>query len=111
MAVNKKKKKKVKKFLTEEETNRRDRPIDNPEELENQSMKQKKIAFAQSPHIEAVIQLLREASTRNPLVADTAHATVVNAVTLDAQSNLIIKFIESIDSIKQGNLHNTETNG
>lgn len=107
----KKKKKVKKKYATEEESNRRERPVDDPEALENQTMKQKKIAFATSPHIEAVIQILRESSAHNPLVGETAHETVVNAVTLDAQSTLIMKFIEQIDSIKQGNLHNVNTNG
>lgn len=103
----KKKKKAKKKYASEDESNRRERPIDDPETLQNQTIKQKKIAFAQSPHLEAVLQMLKEASTHNPLVADTAHATVVNAVTLDAQSNLIIEFIRQVDDIKGGGLHNT----
>lgn len=102
----KKKKKVAKKFLTEEESNRRERPPETPEELENQSMKQKKIAFAQSPHLEAVIQLLRESSAHNPLVGDTAHETVVNAVTLDAQSSLVMEFVRQVEEIKKGSLHN-----
>ncbi len=100
-----KKKAKKKKFITEDESNRRERPEETPEESENNTMKQKKIAFAQSPHMEAVLQILRESSSRNPLVADTAHETVVNAVTLDAQSNLVIAFIKQVDEIKQGGLH------
>jgi hypothetical protein len=70
-----------------------------------QSMKQKKIAFAQSDHIEAVVALLRESCRQEKLVGDTEYETVVNAVTLDAQSDLIIKFINQIDFIKQGGLH------
>lgn len=70
-----------------------------------QSIKQKKIAFAQSEHIEAVIVLLREACRQEKLVGDTEYETVVNAVTLDAQSDLIIKFINQIDFIKSGGLH------
>lgn len=103
----KKKKKVVKKFATEDEGNRRERPVDEPETLDNQTIKQKKIAFATSGHLEAVLQMLREASTHNPLVGETAHETVVNAVTLDAQSNLILEFIKQVDDIKQGGLHNT----
>lgn len=107
----KKKKAAKKKFFTEQESNRRERPVDDPEALQNQSMKQKKIAFAQSAHLEAVLQMLKDSSDHNPLVADTAHATVVNAVTLDSQSNLIIRFIGMVDDIKQGKIHNTEYNG
>lgn len=72
------------------------------------SLKQKKIAFAQSSHIEAVIALLREACRQQKLVGDSEYSTVVNAVTLDAQSELIIKFINQIDFIKGGGLHNAQ---
>ncbi len=71
----------------------------------NVSMKQKKIAFVQSEHIEAVITILRESAKSTQLVGDTEFATVVNAVTLDAQSNLIMEFINQIDKIKKGGLH------
>lgn len=100
------KKKAKKKFAIEDEGNRRERPAEQEEILESQSMKQKKIAFAQSPHLEAVIQLLRESSAHNPLVGDTSHETVVNAVTLDAQSSLVMEFIKQVEDIKTGSLHN-----
>jgi len=72
---------------------------------ENVTIKQKKIAFAQSEHVEVVLAILRECSTQGPLVGETEFETVVNAVTLDAQSNLMMKFINSIDFIKKGGLH------
>lgn len=75
---------------------------------EDQSVKQKKIAFAQaSEMVEAAIIILKESTTQQALVGDTEFETVVNAVTLDAQSSLIIKFLEAIDSIKNGSLHKT----
>lgn len=70
-----------------------------------QSLKQKKIAFAQSEHIEAVIAILRGAAKQVKLVGDTEFETLVNAVTLDAQSDLIMEFINQIDFIKSGGLH------
>lgn len=98
--------KKSKKNIKEDPVSEtRERPIETEEVLENQSLDQKKISFAQSQHIEAVIQLLKESTTKNPLVGETSHATVVNAVTLDAQSDLINNFIHAIDSIKKGSLH------
>lgn len=72
---------------------------------ENQTINQKKIAFAQSAHIEAVITLLKECGGVQKLVGDSEYQTVVNAVTLDAQQEMITKFIGMVDSIKRGSLH------
>jgi len=72
--------------------------------LDEQSMIQKKIAFAQSEHVSIVIALLKECSRQQKLIGDTEYATVVNAVTMDAQGDMIIKFINSIDFIRQGGL-------
>ena len=72
--------------------------------MEEQSHIQKKIAFAQSEHIETAISLLKECSRQTKLVGETEYATVVNAVTMDAQGDMIIKFINSIDFIKKGGL-------
>jgi len=71
---------------------------------EGQSIDQRKIAFAQGADIANVIQILREGADQRPLVGDTEYETVVNAVRLDAQSDLINKFINNIDSIKKGGL-------
>jgi len=72
---------------------------------DNQTIKQQKIAFAQSEHTEAAIQLLRETIAPKPLVGDNEYSTIVNAVTLDAQSEMINKFIQAIVAIKNGSLH------
>ncbi len=73
--------------------------------LQEQSLKQKKIAFAQSEHVEAVIALMRECGGVPKLLGDTEFETIVNAATLDAQQNMITKFINTIDFIKQGGLN------
>lgn len=70
-------------------------------------MTQKKIAFAQSDHVQAVIVLLQECGGVENLVGDTEYATVVNAVTLDANKEMLKRFIENVDRIKKGGLHNT----
>jgi len=75
---------------------------------DEQSNIQKKIAFAQSDHIAIVISLLRECAQQQKLVGETEYATVVNAVTMDAQSDMIIKFISSIDFIRKGGLINKQ---
>lgn len=64
---------------------------------------QKKIAFANSEHVAVVIQLLQECGGTQKLVGDTEYETVVNAVTLDAQQDMIKKFINSLDAIKKQN--------
>ena len=70
---------------------------------EDQSTLQKKIAFAQSDHIEIVIKILQECSGTPTLVGENEFSTIVNAVTLDAQSDMIKKFINALDAIKQQN--------
>ncbi len=73
----------------------------------NITQNQKKIAFAQSEHVQIVIQLLQECGGVPSLVGDTEFSTVVNAVTLDAQQNLVRNFISTIDEIKKGSLTKT----
>lgn len=74
-------------------------------EPNEQSIIQKKIAFATSEHIEAVILLLKECSGVSKLLGDSEYQTVVNAATLDAQQNLVRDFINAVDRIKRGGLH------
>lgn len=81
------------------------------DEKQNVTARQKKIALAQSEHVEAVVAILQESVVRQKLVGDSEYATVVNAVTLDAQSQLIMDFVQAIDRIKQGGLLTTESNG
>lgn len=69
---------------------------------DSQSITQQKIAFAQSEHVAIVVSILKECSRQQKLVGETEYATVVNAVTMDAQGDMIIKFINSIDFIKKG---------
>lgn len=74
----------------------------------NQTTNQKKIAFAQSEHVQIVIQLLQECGGIQSLVGENEFTTIVNAVTLDAQQDMIKKFINNIDSIKRGGLVNKQ---
>ncbi len=73
--------------------------------IQEQSLKQKKILFAQSEHVEAVVAILRESAGVAKLVGDTEFETVVNAATLDAQANMVNKFLNQIDFIKKGGLN------
>ncbi len=74
---------------------------------ENVSMNQKKIAFAQSAHIEAVLAILRESCHQEKLVGDNEFQTLKNAITMDAQGDMIIRFINTLDFIKKGGLVQT----
>ncbi len=79
------------------------------ETQENQTLRQKKIALAQGVDMSTLLVILRECSKHEKLVGDNEFQTVVNAVTLDAQSTLIIDFINTIDRIKRGELLTTES--
>lgn len=74
--------------------------------LVGQSLDQKKMAFANSAHVDVVITILQECGGVSGLIGETEYKTVVNAVTLDAQQEMLKKFINSIDAIRKGSLFN-----
>lgn len=73
--------------------------------ITEQTMKQKKIALAQSEHAPIVIELMKDCIDQSPLVADTEFATVKNAITFDVQSTMLRKMVDLLEGIRQGNLH------
>jgi len=80
---------------------------------ENQSLAQKMIAFAQNPDsVAAIVGILKRAiGDQNRLVGDNEYQTIVNAVRLDTQTDLMIKVLNTIDFIKQGGLHQEAAEG
>lgn len=77
--------------------------------LENQTLKQKKIVFAQnSEMVEGALAILKEGMRHEKLVGDTEFATLVNAITMDAQADMMIQFISAIEHIKNGGLVTVE---
>lgn len=70
---------------------------------EDQITLQKKLEFANSEHVSTVLELLKECSGTQQLVGESEYSTVVNAVTLDAQQEMIKKFINHLDAIKSQN--------
>jgi len=74
------------------------------EQLPPQSMIQKKIALAQSEHAPIIIELLKDCITQSPLIGDNEFKTLVNAITFDVQSELIIKMVERLEFIRSGGL-------
>ena len=70
-----------------------------------QSLKQKKITLAQSEHARTVIEIMRDCASKIPLVGDTEWKTIVNTITLDAQSTLIREVADYMEEIRKGLLH------
>ena len=76
----------------------------NMEESE-QSLKQKKIALAQSEHARTVIELMRDCTKKNPIIVDTEWGTIVNAITLEVEGDLMRRVMDYIEDIRKGILH------
>lgn len=74
---------------------------------ENQTIDQQMMVVAsQYPHV--VIELLKNSLEKRPLIADTEFATIINAVTLDVQSDMILKVSKLMEDIKNGSLFNKQ---
>jgi len=72
---------------------------------ENQSLKQKKIALAQSEHASIIVELMKDCTSKRPLIADTEFKTLLNAITLEVEANMIRSMVDYIERIRQGELH------
>jgi predicted secreted Zn-dependent protease len=74
--------------------------------MENeQSIKQKKIALAQSEHASTIIELMKDIMPQTPLVAKTEWETIVNAVTLEVHGTMLRKMVDYLEEIRKGTLH------
>lgn len=75
--------------------------------IDNQSLIQKKIAFAQGGDIQTVVEILKDVRTKHStIIADDEFKTLVNALTLEIESQIITRFIVELENIKQGGLLN-----
>ena len=70
-----------------------------------QTLKQRKIALAQSEHAFTVIELIRDCIPQTPILGATEFQTLVNAITLDALSTLMRDVVDHIEGIRKGKLH------
>jgi len=70
-----------------------------------QSLKQKKIALAQSEHAPTVIELMKDCIVQVPIIADTEWRTIVNALTLEIQSTMLRDMVDLLEKIRTGSLH------
>lgn len=79
------------------------------DELPPQSLMQKQIAFANSGDmVQAAIQILKESFEAGPLIGESEFSTVVNAVRMDTQQNVMLEFLKRLEFIQQGGLHNAQ---
>jgi len=75
----------------------------------NLSLKQKKIALAQSEHAPIIIELMKDCIEQVPLVDRKSQwNTLANAVTLEANSDMLRRMVDLLENIRQGGLLNKE---
>lgn len=61
------------------------------------------ISFATSEHAPGAIELLKKCRTQlTTVLADTEFDTIVNALTLEVESNLIQRLVVAIDKVRNG---------
>lgn len=74
--------------------------------MDDQSLKQRKISFANSEHTGVIGAIFDDCRTAMPnLVGETEFETVVNAITTQVEANFKLRLLQYIDSIKKGKLH------
>jgi len=74
--------------------------------MENeQSLKQKKIALAQSELYSTIVEIMRDCTSKNPIIADTEFKTLVNSITLEVEANFMMRVVDYIEAIRKGALH------
>ena len=76
--------------------------------MEDQTLKQKKIALATSEHAPIIIELMKDCMPQNLIVADTEFKTLVNAITLEVQGTMLRAMVDHLEDIRSGSLHNPE---
>lgn len=68
-----------------------------------QTLQQKAVSFATSEHYAGAVELLKRARTQlQTIVADDEFHTLMNALTLELEANLIQRFIVEVDRIRSG---------
>ena len=74
--------------------------------MDNQTANQKKIALAQSEHAATIIELMKDCIDKTELVDRKSEwGTIVNTITLDAQSTMIRRMVDYLEEIRKGILH------
>lgn len=74
-------------------------------EEQNLSLKQRKIALAQSEHASTIIELMKDCTSQTPIIAKTEWETIVNAITLEVQGTMLRTMVDHLENIRKGSLH------
>lgn len=75
------------------------------EDIQAESLKQKKIRLAQGEFALIAIEILKECMQQIELVSDTQWQTTVNSIKMDTQANILRDFVDKLEEIRQGSLH------
>jgi len=70
-----------------------------------QSLNQKKMTLAASEHAPVIIELMKDLMQTSPIIGKTQWDTIVNALTLEIQSDMLRGMVDLLDSIRKGSLH------
>jgi len=79
------------------------RPHNN--HMDEQTLKQKKIALATSEHASTIIELMKDCMPQVPIIAKTEWETIVNAVTLEVHGTMLRAMVDYLEDIRKGSLH------
>ncbi len=68
-----------------------------------QTLQQKVVTFATSEHYPGAVELLKRARTQlQTIIAEDEYHTLLNALTLELETNLIQRFVVMVDEIRTG---------
>jgi len=71
--------------------------------MDEQTAKQKMIAFATSEHYAGAVELLKRCRTRlTTVIGKTEFDTIVNTITLEKETELISSLVVAIEKIRNG---------
>ncbi len=79
------------------------------DEVQNITLKQKKIALSNGDNSMVIAELLKDVRTPiHSIVADDEFKTLVNALTLELETGMIQRVVAYMEEIRKGKLHEKE---
>lgn len=77
--------------------------MDTEETIVEKTLDQKAIGFATSDHYAGAVEILRQVRTQlHSVLGENEFQTMVNALTLELEANLIQRFVVEINNIREG---------
>ncbi len=72
-------------------------------DIQNQTVEQKVVSFANSEHYQGAVELLKRSLTQvMTLIGETEFRTIVNALTVELETALVQRFVVEINKIRTG---------